>query len=125
MNSIKIVILVLIVESWGISGQVLFKKYVNTIKTPDLRDALSYIRFIQRIVAQPCIWLGIGCVTMSIVIWLVALAQADLSMVYPMESIQYIMALVVSGVFLREKISTIKIMGTCLIIFGIIFISAH
>jgi len=125
MNSIKIVILVLIVEIWGLAGQVFFKKYINTVETPDLRDLSSYIRFIQKIIAKPIIWLGIGCVTVSILIWLTALAQADLSMVYPMESLQYILALIFAGFFLREKIDGMKILGTFLIIFGIILISVH
>lgn len=115
--------MVLIIEIWGVAGQVFFKKAINTIETPDLRDFHSYINFIKKIISMPRIWLGLGCVTIGIIAWLAVLAQADLSMVYPMESMQYLVALVFAGFFLREKIGRIKIFGTVLIIFGIIFIS--
>ena len=52
-----------------------------------------------------------------------ALAQADLSFVFPVGSIQYIFVLFGTSIFLGEKIDRMKLTGTLLVITGIILIT--
>jgi len=118
----KVILFILVAELWGVTGQILYKKSVNIIDTPNLRSLKSYFSFIKKVIAMPSIWLGVISITIGIIIWLGALAQADLSLVYPIDSIQYIMMLVVSRIFLDEKITRLKLIGTLLVIAGIFFV---
>ena len=123
MNNIKILLFVLVVEILGVIGQTLFKTCLNDIHTPDMRDWRSYILFIKNVLSRRFVWLGVFFVSLSILMWLAVLAQADLSRVYPMESLQYIVTLFFAWGFLREKIGIMKLLGTALIILGIILIN--
>jgi len=59
----------------------------------------------------------------GLVIWLIALAQADLSIVFPIGSLQYILVLFLAHILLGEKIDRMKFIGTFLVVFGIILIT--
>jgi uncharacterized membrane protein len=56
-------------------------------------------------------------------LWLIALAQGDLSLVFPIGSIQYIFVLFSAHIFLNEKIDRMKLIGTFLVVAGIILIT--
>jgi len=119
----KLLVLILIAELWGNAGQIFYKKTVNKIGSPNLRSLHSYTRFVKKVVAAPMIWFGLGFITISLVIWLVALALADLSLVFPIDSMQYIITLITAHIFLNEKINKMKLIGTLLIVGGIIFVA--
>jgi uncharacterized membrane protein len=59
----------------------------------------------------------------GMVVWLMALAQADLSLVFSIGSLQYIMILVLAHFLLGEKIDKMKLIGTFLVVAGIILIT--
>ena len=122
MIKLKVLLIILFAELWGVGGQILYKKSVTRIGTPDLRSLSSYIEFFKKIIAMPGIWIGFGCVTIGISIWLAALAQADLSIAFPIDSMQYIMTLVAAHIFLGEKINKMKLTGTLLVVGGIILV---
>ena len=119
----KVILFILVSELWGIAGQIFYKKSVNAIGTPNLRSLKSYLSFIGKVIAMPKIWLGVVFITVGIFIWLGALAQADLSFVYSIDSMQYIMMLVVARIFLNEKITRLKLIGTLLVIAGLFFVA--
>ena len=58
-----------------------------------------------------------------LVVWLAALSQGELSLVYPLSSLQYLMVLFAARLFLKEKMDLAKITGTLLIASGIVLIS--
>jgi len=66
---------------------------------------------------------GIGSMRRRLIIWLMALAQGDLSLVYPLGSIQFILILFSAHIFLNEKIDKMKLIGTFLVVLGIVFIT--
>jgi drug/metabolite transporter (DMT)-like permease len=121
---LKIILLILCAELWGVSGQIFFKKSVDTLKTPNLRSLSSYLKFISAVLKLPGIWLGMALVSTGVFFWIAALAQADLSLAYPIDSLQYLVTLVMARIFLDEKIDRMKLFGTLLVILGIIFIAA-
>ena len=119
MNIIRIILLILFAEIWNSLGQVLFKKSMNAIDVQSLRGIRGHIRFISDIIGRPTIWLGFCSMAMGITVWFVALAGADLSIVSPMGSMQYIIILAAAHFFLNEKISRLKLTGTLLVVLGI------
>jgi uncharacterized membrane protein len=62
--------------------------------------------------------MGLGLVS-----WIFALAQGDLSLVFSLGSLQYVLILFGAHIFLGEKIDRMKFLGTFLVVFGIILIT--
>lgn len=120
---IKVVLLILLAEVWGVIGQVFYKKSVNKLETPNLRCIKSYSRFIKSVVTMPTIWVGLFFICIGLGVWLIALAQTDLSIAFPIDSMQYIITLFAARIFLNEKMDKMKIFGTLLVIGGIIVVA--
>ena len=120
---IKIIFLIVIAEIWNTAGQILFKKTANAIDRPHLKTFGSYVGFIQKAFGMPGVWLGLGSMGIGLVVWLVALAQSELSVAFPMASLQYILILFAARIFLGEKIGRMKLAGTALIVAGITLIA--
>jgi drug/metabolite transporter (DMT)-like permease len=123
MINLKLVLIILFAEMWGVGGQLLYKTGVNKAGTPDLRDHRSYVSFIKRIIGIPQIWLGFISVVIGMCVWLTALAQADLSIAFPIDSMQYIITLVAAHYLLGEKINKMKLLGTLLVMCGVIIVA--
>ena len=76
-----------------------------------------------KIFTLPNILLGLFLYGISAIFWIIALSKVELSVAYPMLSIGYILIMIISYFLLHEPISMYKIIGTLLIIVGILFIS--
>ena len=120
---IKILILILAAEIVTAIGQVLFKKSTNALEVYSLRGLSSHTRFLGEVLSKPSIWIGILSMAIGLVIWLIALAQGELSVVFSIGSLQYILILFLAHFFLGEKIDAMKLAGTFLVVLGIIFIT--
>lgn len=120
---IKIILLVLFSEMLVAAGQILFKKSINTIERYSLRGAGFKIRFLGEVISKPGIWGGLFFMVIGLVVWLFALAQGELSLVFSLGSIQYILILVLAHIYLNEKIDKVKLVGTLLVIAGIVLIA--
>lgn len=119
---IKIVLLVLLAEVFTAIGQILFKKTTNALGPYSLRGVNTQFRFLNDVLTKPSIWIGLVSMAISLVIWLMALAEGDLSLVYPIGSLQFILILFSAHIFLNEKIDKMKLLGTLLVVFGIVLI---
>ena len=122
-NVIKVMLLILLSELWNVTGQIIFKKSTNTIDAGSMRGVSGHARYIKSALMKNSIWMGFGFQVLCVATWLVALAQADLSFVFPMGSIQYILVLFCTYIFLGEKIDRMKLTGTILVIAGIVLIT--
>ena len=114
---------VLLAEVLNAFGQYSFKKTVNDLCIPKLSALKSYAPFFKKVLAAPQVWLGLGVMAASLVFWLMALSQGDLSFVYPIGSLQYILVLLVAHFFLKEKIDKNQVLGTLLVAGGIFLIA--
>lgn len=119
----KIILLVLLSEVFTAIGQILFKKTTNTLGPYSLRKVNTRFRFLNDVFTKPAIWIGLISIAVSLVIWLTALTEGDLSLVYPIGSLQFILILFSAHIFLNEKIDKMKLMGTILAVFGIVLIT--
>ncbi|MDD5496121.1 MAG: EamA family transporter [Candidatus Omnitrophica bacterium] len=120
---VKILLLVLLAELVTVVGQILFKKAANQVEPYSLRGIAAQLRFMKDILTKPAIWLGLLAMILGLVIWLAALAQGDLSLVFSLGSMQYILILFLAHVFLGEKIDKMKFIGTFLVVLGIVLIA--
>ncbi len=120
---IKILFLVLLAEFFNSLGQILFKKSSNICAPATWNGAKTYFNFLKQVVAVPWIWAGLGLMAVGLFIWLWAIAQGDLSLVYPMGSLYYIFVLILARIFLGERVNKTKLFGTVLVGVGIILIA--
>lgn len=120
---VKVIILVLIAELFTAVGQILFKKSTNALESHSLRGVGAHFRFLREVLLKPLIWIGFLSMALGLVVWLIALAQGDLSLVFPLGSSQYILILFLAHIFLGEKIDKMKLAGTVLVILGIVLIT--
>jgi len=120
---VKIILLVLLSEAITVVGQILFKKSTNSVGSYDLGNRRDRIRFLSEIFRKPHLWLGVLVMAIGLFVWLLAIAQGDLSLVFPLGSLQYILILFLAHQFLGEKIDRMKLIGTLLVMAGIFLMS--
>lgn len=120
---IKIILVILLSEIFATIGQVYFKKAVDSVEPAHMKTLKSYTGFLKGAVFTPAMWISFVMMAVSLIVWLFVLASADLSLVFPINSIQYILILIAARVFLKERLDNMKIAGTLLIVAGIIFLT--
>lgn len=120
---IKIIFLVFIAEALTVVGQIMLKKTANNLNTYNLREVKAHVRLMKDVLVQPSIWIGFFMMGLGLMAWLLALAQGDLSLVFSLGSMQYLLILFLAHYFLGEKIDSMKAVGTLLVIAGIVLIA--
>ena len=116
----RVLFLVFVAELLSALGEIWLKKAANALEPPHFKGLAPYLRYVVRLFAVPWVWLGLGAMGMGLVGWLAALAQADLSWVYPLSSMQYVLVLVIARLWLGERIDRMKLIGTLLLCAGIL-----
>jgi len=119
----KIILLVLLAEVCTGIGQICFKKSVNNLGGNSSRFSHAKPFFFRKLLVKPMLWGGIASMALGLIFWIAALSVGDLSIVYPLGSIQYVFVLFASHFFLGESIDRTKLIGTALLILGIVFIT--
>jgi len=121
---IKILLLVLLAETFTAAGQILLKKSANSAQSSyDLRRLDAHARYLRDVLTHPALWGGFLAMGAGLIVWIVALAQGDLSLVFPLGSLQYILILFLAHSYLGEKVDRMKFIGTFLVVAGIILIA--
>jgi uncharacterized membrane protein len=116
MNAIVIIIVGVI---FAALGQVSWKLGMNQVGQLSTFNSAA----VSGVVLHPYVLLGFVMYGLSTIFWLLALSKKDLSFVYPFISITYILVLVLSSVVLKESIGVNKLVGTLIIIIGLIIIA--
>lgn len=119
----KAILIILFSQAWSTVGHILYKKATNSLEVYSLRGISGHIKFIKEVMVKPIIWLGLASMGISLAAWFVALAGADLSVIAPFGSMQYILILIAARIFLGEKINKLRLAGTFLIVLGIILVA--
>ena len=76
-----------------------------------------------RLATEPHIIGAIACYALSVVIWILALSRAQVSIVYPLLSMGYVVNMVAAWWLFNESINPAKVVGISVIILGVIIIS--
>lgn len=117
---LRSMLLILTSVSLGVAGQLVLK--MGIIRAGNLEAALaqSAWRFAAAILGSPLIVLGLAFYGISSVFWLLVLSRVELSLAYPMLALGYVGILIVSAVFLHEEVTTLRWLGTALIVIGVV-----
>jgi len=118
MNAIIIIIIGVIFAAFG---QVSWKLGMNQ------SGHLENLGFaaLTGVILNPFVLLGLVMYGLSTIFWLIALSKKDLSFVYPFISLTYVLVLVLSSLVLKESIGLNKLVGTIIIIIGLIIIARY
>jgi drug/metabolite transporter (DMT)-like permease len=96
------------------------KKGTNTIGVITIKDIFSMKLF--SIVFQKYIFVGIVLYMLGSMIWLVALSQEELSFIYPLIAIGYVLSSILAWFFFGEKLTLFRLFGIFLICGGVYLI---
>lgn len=79
--------------------------------------------FFIKTLTSPIVILGLGLYGLGAILWLIVLSREDVSFAYPLVSFAYILAILLSAVFLKEHITPGRIIGSLIIMLGIFIIA--
>ncbi len=104
----------------AVAGQLLMKKGMVAFGTFPVSQLL--VKVIPMFL-NPWVFIGFVCFGLSSVFWLVVLSRMELSLVYPMVSVAYVLVALFSFFFFKENVSLIRWAGIAVIILGVFLIS--
>jgi drug/metabolite transporter (DMT)-like permease len=102
-------------------GQLLFKTGLNQIGVFTFSTA-NLLTFGFKIISNISIMAGLFIYLTSTIVWFLVLSRADVSFAYPLISIGYIFSALGAYFILHEPFSLMKILGTIVIILGVVLI---
>ncbi len=120
MNIAIVYILISVVG--GAAGQVLLKKGMSDMG-PLTISAGQIFNLIWRMATNPYVVIGLAVYMFGTLFWLVALSRVQLSFAYPFASLSYGLMLLASWQLFREDISLLRVVGTIVIVAGVLLIS--
>jgi len=86
-------------------------------------DVIPKARFVATLLMNPWVLSGILATFLAGVSWMLAMTRFQISYAYPFVSLNYVIVLVASFFLFHESLSGSKILGTVLVIAGILVIS--
>lgn len=69
------------------------------------------------------VWLGLGLYGLGAVLWLGVLARVDVSQAYPFVGLGFILTMVFGITLLGEHVSAARLLGTCLVVIGVLLVA--
>jgi uncharacterized membrane protein len=112
--------LLIISVSLAVVGQMLMKAGMRQFGTFAVTNLLSQI---IPMLLNPLVFGGFVAFGVSSIIWLVVLSRMQLSYVYPMVSVAYILVAILSVIFFKENVSWVRWLGIMVICMGVFLVS--
>jgi len=113
---------VLLCVTMLVTGQLLVKHGL-TLKGGFQLSLYSFWPEFTKLISSGYIWLGTFITLSSGLLWMDVLSKRQLSFVYPMISLTYVLSLCASALILREHVSLLRWLGVGIICLGVYVIS--
>jgi drug/metabolite transporter (DMT)-like permease len=101
--------------------QIILKSGVNSLSFDITRRSLFQI--LLETATNGYIVIGVLCYGLSFGIWLYLLSKLEVSYLYPMGSISYVIAAVAGYCLLKENLSPVRIAGILVIVIGVCLVA--
>ncbi|HAZ28779.1 MAG TPA: hypothetical protein DCY48_03345 [Candidatus Magasanikbacteria bacterium] len=111
--------IILVNVALAVSGQVAIKIGMKQIGYITSGNTLSLI---LKSFSNWYVLFGLGAYALAAVTWIVVLSRVELSYAYPLLSLGYVAIVLISILFLKEPLSIFRLLGTALIIAGVVLI---
>lgn len=99
----------------GASGQIYMKRGMTEIPINNTHDLFSNVR---TILLSPHVIIGLLFYGVATFLWLGALSQLEVSYMYPLLSLGYVLTAILACVFIHEEITLLRWVGILLIVVG-------
>ena len=118
-------LLLLIVLFTGILGQILLKIEANQLLPllPEIDSLGKFLLVVFSFLKNFKILLVLFLYGLGFLTWIFILTKFELSYVFPMLVIIYPLVMFFSWIFLKEDITTLRVLGTLIIVIGIILVA--
>jgi undecaprenyl phosphate-alpha-L-ara4N flippase subunit ArnE len=112
VNQYLAILLIICATTIEATGQICFKKKSTRSADGDLGSQW---------------WLagGIACMAIEAVVWTVVLQNLNVSIAYPMGSLSFVMVLLLSRIFLKERVQKDRWIGVALILCGTVLLALN
>jgi len=87
-------------------------------------ESMERAWFLLRLVFNPWVLSCLMAAFLAFLCWVAAMTKFELSYAYPFTSLAFLLVLMLSGAFLHEPITVPKLLGTALIMIGIVVASS-
>ncbi len=119
----KLLLILLIGLVFEAAGVVLLKKGITRIGDVKQVCASEIIRVVQAGVTSPTILLGVFFEALFFACLLVLMAESDISFLWPLTALSFVMTTLAALIFLGEKVSSVRWAGVVFIMIGAALIS--
>jgi EamA-like transporter family. len=116
-------ILVLICVFAGAMGQICWKHGMTSMDKINEIDDLLQLKTIFNIFTNKYIILGLVLYGSAFILWLGAMSTLDISFMYPMLSLAYVVTAILAFVFIGENITVVRWAGIALVVAGCFLIA--
>jgi drug/metabolite transporter (DMT)-like permease len=104
-----------------VSGHLLIKAGLNSL-TPVPAGSRFGVRLMHAVL-QPQVLAGLSIYLIGTLCWMRAVSQKDISFLYPLSSVNYVLVAIASIVLFGEIISAQRATGVVLVVLGMILIN--
>ena len=80
-------------------------------------------RLVPLVASNPFVWLGLALYGAGTLLWLGVLAQIDVSQAYPFVGLGFLLTMVLGVMLLGESVSTLRLIGTLMVVTGVVLVS--
>jgi len=119
-KKMSVLMLVSLCIIMGVVAQLAMKKGMSMVGAVGLKDIFS--KKVFSILFQKYVFVGIALYFLASLVWLVILSQAELSFVYPLISVGYILTAILSWFLFKESLTLFRFLGILLICGGVYLI---
>lgn len=105
-----------------VAGQVLVKHGLN-VKGGFSLSLISFWPELSKLLTSGYVWLGAAVTMSSGLLWMDVLSRKELSFVYPLISLTYVISLIASALIFKESVSLLRWLGVVVICFGVYMVS--
>ncbi|MFA6350659.1 MAG: EamA family transporter [Candidatus Omnitrophota bacterium] len=117
-----IISLITVASIFDTIRELILKTAINSLKI-ERYTIKNIIAFILKLIANPWIYLALLFSTFSLFLWLFILTKADLNLAFSLDSMHYIFIAFASGLVLKEKMGSLRWVGTVSIVIGIVLVT--
>lgn len=110
----------------GLAGQLLLKKGMTHIGEVTLfsKGLPNFFKTMWTMFTNKTILTGVFFFAGSTLLWVVILSGLELSYIYPMVSLNYVLAALSSKVFFKEQVTNMRWLSIAVIMIGVILVSS-
>jgi drug/metabolite transporter (DMT)-like permease len=119
----KLLLILLIGLVFEATGVVLLKKGITQVGEIKAIRPAEIVRVVKAGAVNPSILLGVFFEALFFACLLVLMAESDISFLWPLTALSFVMTTFAALVFLGERVSTIRWAGVVFIVIGAAFIS--